>query len=81
MGIFIKGIIVCLVLVISAFSAGSSGEEDRLENRRWCDLPLTSIDTPELQGLKNRALSQLDHFWLSRLEQLGIEPAPEADPL
>ena len=81
MGIFIKGIIVCLVLVISTFSAGSSGEEDRLENRRWCDLPLTSIDTPELQGLKNRALSQLDHFWLSRLEQLGIEPAPEADPV
>ncbi|MGE4620342.1 MAG: DUF1553 domain-containing protein [Planctomycetota bacterium] len=81
MRIFIQGLIVSLVVVVSTFSAGSSGEEDRLENRRWCDLPLTSIETPELQRLESRAHSQLDHFWLSGLEQLEIEPAAEADPV
>ncbi|MEC9477296.1 MAG: DUF1553 domain-containing protein [Planctomycetota bacterium] len=81
MRIFIQGLFVSLVLVASTFSVGSSEEEDRLESRRWCDLPLTSIETPQLQGLKNRAESQIDHFWLSGLEKLGIEPAPEADPV
>ncbi|HIC23819.1 MAG TPA: DUF1549 domain-containing protein, partial [Planctomycetes bacterium] len=79
MRMIVPGLLVSLLLCSSASSPGSSGDGNPFESRRWCDLPLTASEIPELTRLESRALSNIDHFWLSGLEQLGIEPAPEAD--
>ncbi len=81
MRMIVPGLLVSLLLIFSSSSSSSAGGDNDSESRRWCDLPLTSSQIPELAALKNRAHSNIDHFWLSRLEQLGIEPAAEAEPV
>ncbi len=44
----------------------------------WCDVPVQMHDPPDLQIHSDLPRTMIDRYWLARLEEVGITPAPEA---
>lgn len=52
--------------------------EEIVSKPAWCDLPVVPQSPPQLKNLDHLPSNTIDRFWLSRLEDAGIEPAPQA---
>ena len=71
-----------IIFLISLFTPSLNflnGAEDKASADWWS---LQKIKRPEIPEVKNKkwVRNPIDHFILSKLEEKGINPSPEADP-